>query len=150
MASTPTVSPIAANVWYHCSPAESTVSPPPWVQEMSKSACQSIQPASTSITTQIAGPARPWKWRTASMPLRTISSWMPQSSRNAIQPSRSKPRNRISVSDSMPGMNRTSNTFSATEARNVCTPYQAMATMPRTSAVNRAPQTPQDRRLTTG
>ena len=44
----------------------------------------------------------------------------------------------------MPGMNRTNNTFSAMDARNVCTPYQAMATIPRTSAVNRAPQMPQE------
>ena len=36
VASTPTVSPTAANVWYHCSPVESCSSPPPRVQEMSE------------------------------------------------------------------------------------------------------------------
>ena len=47
-------------------------------------------------------------------------------------------------------MNRTSSTFRASDARNVWMPYQAIATMPRTRAVNRAPQMPQLSRLTTG
>ena len=47
------------------------------------------------------------------------------------------------VSDSMLGMNRTSSTLSAIEARNVWMPMPAIATIPRTSAVNFAPQMPQ-------
>src|SRR5215211_3090194 len=43
VARTPTVSPIAANVWYHCSPVDNGASPPPRVQLMLQSACHSIQ-----------------------------------------------------------------------------------------------------------
>ena len=61
-------------------------------------ACDSIQIASAIITTQIAGPAQPWKCRTASMPLATITIWMAHRIRNAIQPSRSSPNNLVSAS----------------------------------------------------
>src|SRR5882757_10386631 len=50
VASTPTVSPTAANVWYHCSPADSAVSPPPRVQEICHLACHSIHTARTIMT----------------------------------------------------------------------------------------------------
>ena len=86
---------------------------------MFQSACDSIQTASAIITTQIAGPAQPWKCLTASMPLATITIWMLHRIRKAIQPSTSSPSIRVSASPSRPGMKCSRRTFSAIEARKV-------------------------------
>src|SRR3954468_16483174 len=148
VASTPMVSPTAAKVWYTCSPVLSGL--PPVVQEMSKSACQSIQPAMASMAAQTAGPAQPWRWRTASMPRTMTASCNPHRIRKASQPSRLRPTKLVFSSPFSPGMKRTSRICSATAARYVWTPYQPMATIPRTRAGKLAPHTPQLIRLTTG
>ncbi len=67
-----------------------------------------------------------------------------------IQPSADSPANDTSSRAAEPGMNFRNTMFSDSAARNVCTPYQAMAMRPRMIAGMLAPRMPNTTRLITG
>ncbi|MDF2665945.1 MAG: hypothetical protein K0R81_1795 [Microbacterium sp.] len=89
---------------------------------------------------------------------RRITSMPFQNSRNCavhriayeIHPSAESPANDTSSRAAEPGMNFRKMMFSDSAARNVCTPYQAIAMRPRMIAGMFAPRMPKTTRLMTG
>jgi hypothetical protein len=72
------------------------------------------------MTTQMIGPAAPWKCRTASIPRRTMNAWASDSRRKQIHPPSDRLRKLgapARLSSRNPGIARDSSAFSAIEAR---------------------------------
>ena len=129
--------PIAAKVWYHLvTGRQRSRRRRPGSSEMFQSACHSIHTASTIITTQIAGPAQPWKCRTASMPLRhDRPSGCPTAAGTRSSPAGPARGTGSSVSESRPGKKRTQQHLQgdATPGTSGCRTRRSPPT-PRTSA----------------
>ena len=118
VASTPTVSPIAAKDWHHCSPADRPASPPPRVQRDGPAGLPSIQTARAIITGQIAGPAGalelPYGLHALADDQRLDGPEQQEGDpAQGVQPEEAESWSRTA----RPGTNRTSSTLSATEAR---------------------------------
>lgn len=86
----------------------------------------------------------------ASMPIQNRAPCATHRIAYEIQPSADSPRNECSSSPAEAGMNFRKMMLSDCAARNVCTPYQAIAMRPRMIAGTFAPSTPNTARLITG
>jgi len=106
-----------------------------------------MMPRSSAITPNTRGPAQLRKRETLSMPVRKIPTWKTHTSTYEIHATASMPS-----SSAPPGC--PSRVFrssaSAVDAKYVCTPYQKIATTPRTIAGRLAPRMPMLARASTG